>query len=152
MRPDRTFRSKVDAWLVVFLVAMTSLPLAAAGWLAWRGEYRGVLLLGLWGTVMLVVVGVLTVPLRYVFQSDRLHIRSGWLEWNLPYSTLRRAAPSLNPLSAPAWSIHRVKLESADGSFILVSPDDRKSFMEELAARCPHLARTADGLAAPTSP
>ncbi|MBA3848528.1 MAG: hypothetical protein C0502_00850 [Opitutus sp.] len=153
MRPDRTFRSKVDVWLVVLLGVSAALPLLAAGWLVWRGEFRGVLLLGLWGAVMLLAVGVLTVPLRYVFRADRLHIQSGWLEWDVPYAGLRKAAPSLNPLSAPAWSIHRVKLESAGGSFILVSPDDRKSFMDELAARCPHLVRTADGLAArPPSP
>lgn len=152
MRPDRTFRSRVDGWLVAVVGLAAALPAATAVWLAAHGQMRGVLLLGCWGVVMLLVVGVLSVPLRYTFRADHLHIQSGWLDWDVPYATIRAAAPSWNPLSAPAWSLRRVKITSADGSFILVSPDDRKSFIEELAARCSHLTPTASGLAFPPPP
>lgn len=151
MSPDRTFRSRVDGWLVAVVVAAAALPVAAAIWLAWRGEWRGVLLLGCWGGAMLLVLGALSVPLRYTFRPAGLHIQSGWLEWDIPYATVRAMAPTWNPLTAPAWSLRRVKITTADGSFILVSPDDRKSFMAELAARCPHLPPTSSGLASPSS-
>lgn len=152
MRPDRTFRSKVDLWLALLVAGAAALPLAVAIWLAWRGETKGVILLGGWGAAMLLLVGVLSAPLRYVCRGDRLHIRSGWLEWDVPYASLRRVTRSRNPLSAPAWSLRRVKLETADGASILVSPDDRESFIEEIAGRCPHLTSTAAGLVAPPRP
>jgi membrane protein YdbS with pleckstrin-like domain len=139
MRPDRTFPSRIDGWLVALVGGSAALPLLAAAWLALRGQWAGVVVLALWGGTMTLVVAVLSFPLRYNFWTDRLHIRSGWLSWDIPYAAIRRAEYSRNPLSAPAWSFRRVKITSADGSFILVSPEDRKLFMEELVARCPHL-------------
>jgi hypothetical protein len=152
MRPDRTFRSRIDAWLVVLMAGAAAAPLLAAGWLLLHGEWRGVVVLTLWGLVTTLLLGALTQPLRYMFWTDRLHIQSGWLAWDLPYPALRRAAPSRNPLSAPAWSLRRIKITSVDGSSILVSPDDEKSFMDELAARCPQLTPTPRGLEASHPP
>ncbi|WP_415909077.1 PH domain-containing protein [Oleiharenicola sp. Vm1] len=146
MPPEKTFRSRVDAWLVAVVAGATALPIAAAIWLASHGQTHGVLLLGCWGVTMLAVGGALSWPLRYTLRADRLHIQSGWLEWDVPYASLRAVAPSRNPLAAPAWSLRRVRLDFADG-FILVSPDDREVFISELAERCPHLVRTGAGLA-----
>lgn len=149
MLPEKTFRSRVDAWLVLAVVAATALPIGAAMWLAQHGQMHGVLLLGCWGTAMGFVVAALSRPLRYTLRTDRLHIQSGWLDWDVPYAALRRVAPSWNPLAAPAWSLRRVRLDFADG-FILVSPDDREVFIQELAERCPHLVRTGAGLVSRT--
>jgi hypothetical protein len=153
MPPDRNFPSRVDLGLVVLMGGGTLLPLAAAAFLAWRGEDDGVALLTAWGTVMTALVAGLTVPVRYECRAGGLHIRSGWLRWDVPYAAIRGAARSCRPLCAPAWSLRRVRIALDDGGFILVSPPDRESFMEELAARCPHLVRTPSGLAArPTAP
>lgn len=150
--PDRTFRSRVDAWLVAVVFTAAALPLLLGGFLFLRGAHAGVVLLVGWGSIMSLMVGVLSFPLRYTLRADALHIQSGWLEWDLPYSALRRVAPSRNPLTAPAWSLRRVRLDNADGSFTLVSPDDQESFIKELADRCPHLARDGSGLEALPSP
>ncbi len=153
MPPDRTFRSRVDLGLVVLMGGGALLPLVAAAALAWRGQSEGVALLAAWGTVMTALLVGLTVPVRYDCRAAALHIRSGWLRWDVPYSSIRGAAPSWRPLSAPAWSLRRVRIDLPDGGFILVSPPDRESFMDELAARCPHLMRTPSGLAArPSAP
>jgi hypothetical protein len=143
------FRSRVDAWLVALVGGAAALPIAAAIWLGLHGQVRGVLLLACWGTTMVAVGAALSWPLRYTLRPDRLHIQSGWLEWDVPYASLRAVAPSRNPLAAPAWSLRRVRLDFADG-FILVSPDDRETFIEAIAGRCPHLARDGAGLASPT--
>lgn len=141
MPPDRTYPSRIDAWLVAVVFAAAALPLGVGLWLLVLGQYRGLLLLLSWGGVMTLMIGALSVPLRYTLMSDRLHVQSGVLAWDIAYATLRRVAPSRNPLSAPAWSLRRVRLDSADGSCILVSPDDAESFIEQLAVRCPHLQR-----------
>lgn len=146
MAPEKTFRSRVDGWLVALVGGAAALPIAAAVWLAAHGETRGVLLLGCWGTTMVFLLAVLSWPTRYTLRADRLRIQSGWLEWDVPYAALRAVAPSRAPLAAPAWSLRRVRLDFADGC-ILVSPDDRELFIQELAERCPHLVRTGDGLA-----
>lgn len=151
MRPDKTFRSRVDAWLVALVGGAAALPIAAAVWLSTHGQSRGVFLLSCWGTTMLAIGAALSWPLRYTLRSDRLHIQSGWLDWDVPYASLRRVAPSSLLVAAPAWSLRRVRLDFADG-FILVSPDDRESFISELAERCPHLVRAGAGLARTPEP
>lgn len=146
MSVDRTFKSKIDAWLVVLVVGAAVLPVAAGLWLLMHGQVGGVLLLLMWGVVTSVVVAALSFPLRYTLRADHLHIQSGWLKWEVPYRTLVRAVSSRNPLSAPAWSLDRLRLDYAAGGFILISPDDRAAFMQELAASCPHLALCGDSL------
>ena len=138
----------MDLWLAVVVALAAAAPIAAGVWLAIQGETRGVIFLLCWGVVITLLITALSVPLRYTCRADHFHIQSGWLDWRVPYASVRRVALSANPLSAPAWSLRRVKLETADG-LILVSPSDRESFIEELSARCPHLIRTADGLALP---
>ncbi len=153
MRPDRSFPPRIDRWLLATVIGAAALPLVVAGWLLSRGETDGSLVLVGWGVAMPILVFGLSLPLRYECRADGLHIRSGWMRWDIPYGSMRGAALSRNPLSSPAWSLRRVRIDLASGDFILVSPDDRESFMEELAARCPHLTRTPSGLVArPTAP
>ena len=138
--PDRHYRSKLDVWLVGLVLALAAAPLLAGLWLRWHGIHRGTVILFGWGTVMTAATVTFGFPLRYALQADHLQIQSGWLEWEVPYARLRRVAASRNPLAGPAWSLRRVRLDCADGTFILVSPDDRESFIRELTARCPHLS------------
>jgi len=146
MSADRTFRSKIDAWLVALVGGAAILPLVAGLWLLALGQVRGVLLLTAWGLITSLLLVVLSFPLRYTLQADRLHIQSGRLDWDVPYRSLGRVAPSRNPLSAPAWSLDRLRLDYAGGGFILISPADRGAFLQELAARCAHLALSGEVL------
>ncbi len=152
MATDRTYRSKVDYWLVALVFGAAALPAAFALWRLMHDIHRGALLLLGWGVTMTLLMAVFGFPLRYTLRADQLHVQSGWLEWNVPLAALRRVAPSRNPLNAPAWSLRRIRLDRADGSFILVSPDDQESFIEEIAQRCPHLVRRGASLEASSSP
>jgi len=143
MSPDREFRSKVDAWLVAVVAGAALLPLGVGVGLAILGQAKGVILLSGWGAVMGLMIYVLSWPMRYTLRADHLHIQSGQLQWSIPYASIRGAVPSRNPLSGPAWSLRRVRIDQADGSFILVSPADRESFIAALRERCPRLAAAA---------
>lgn len=140
MLPDRTFRSRIDLWLVILLMLAVLAPVAAAIWLNHQGESKGVWLLATWGTSVGTLVAILSFPLRYTLLADRLHIQSGLLQWDVLYRDMRSAAKSINPLAAPAWSLCRVKIGTADGSLVLISPDDRDVFLAELRQRCPQLS------------
>lgn len=143
---ERTYRTRVDLWLALLVGGGAAAPLLMAGWLATQGKWDGIVLLAFWGTVVSAAVLSLTVPVRYTLQAERLIVRSGWLTWDIPLAAVRRVEPTWSPLAGPAWSLRRVLIEWSQGDFILVSPDDRESFIDELAARCPHLIRRGAGL------
>jgi hypothetical protein len=143
---DRVFRTRVDAWLVMLVVGGAASPLLAAGWLRASGAQDGVALLVGWGVAMLVTTLVIGRPVRYEFQGQQLFIRSGWLRWRLDLAELRKARSQISFLTGPGWSVRRVRLEMSTGERILVSPDDRESFIQELASRCPHLVRAGSDL------
>jgi len=146
MRADRVYRSRVDRWLAIVVIAAAFAPIIASLWLFWAGG-DGAWLLLIWGSLVTAGIASISVPLRYTLREDELHIRSGWLQWRIRYSDLRSVRPSFSWLISPAWSLRRVRLETPD-FVILVSPDDRESFINELAARCPHLVRDGVGLEA----
>ncbi|MDF1659559.1 MAG: PH domain-containing protein, partial [Verrucomicrobiales bacterium] len=52
--------------------------------------------------------------------------------YRVPIDRIEAVTPSSNPLSAPAPSLKRVKIQMKDGKYHLVSPADREGFMEEL--------------------
>ena len=74
-------------------------------------------------------------------------IRSGVVRYRIPYVDLREVHPTNNPLSAPAWSLDRLKLVRNRG-YALISPDDKPRFLHELARRAPHLTLQGDRLVA----
>lgn len=133
-RPMR-FRSKVDSWFVVVL--------AAAGLL---GVLACIPVLGRGGPVAFLVVAfilfsVLGVPLwllartYYEFQAGELIIRSGPFTWRIPLSQVRSVEPTHSPLSSPALSLDRLRIEYGPGSSVMVSPADKEGFLGEINAR-----------------
>jgi hypothetical protein len=131
MSADCTFNSKCDVWLIWLVAGAAMLAVGAGLGLRVFGVTHGVVLLLGWGLITSLLVVGLGLPRRYTLRSDRLYIRSGWLEWDGPARPL-------------AWSLDRLRLDYAAGGFILGSSDDRAAFLQELAARCPHLALCGD--------
>ncbi len=84
-----------------------------------------------------VAVGLVAYPTRYEISERELTIRSGLLRWKIPVCDIQGAQPTRNPLSAPAWSLDRVRIDHEKGGktgFALVSPQDKSAFMRDLAA------------------
>lgn len=130
-----TFHSKIDTWLGAVLVL-------AAGSTVWAALQTGA-----WIPVatMAAVLALAVFPLRYELHADALVVRSGLFRYRRPYADITSLAPNRNPLSAPALSLDRLLVTSATGRGVNISPAARARFMDELAARAPHLVRTPDG-------
>lgn len=134
------YYSKKDAWLVALVIAAILIPLliglfhlfAPVGnlWVA------GTTLLI--GAVMLVLVLLLTYPLYYEITPSALTIRCGILvRQQIPLNSIREVFPTKSPLSAPAWSLDRLRVNyerNGEGGYALISPKDKPSFMQELVS------------------
>jgi len=81
-------------------------------------------------------------PVYYEIAGGMLHIRSGILHYTMLLSTILQIRPSRNPLSSPAWSLDRLRIDySKNGKvkYLLISPEERKRFISELTAADPAL-------------
>jgi len=133
---DEQFSSAVDLWLAALLVALPAVavvPVVLS--LLDGGEGLGAALIGL-----LIIVGIyggLLFPLYYRLEDDALLIRFGLVRRRIPYQEIRAVKPTWNPLSAPALSLRRLRVEYGAGSFsfALISPARREEFLESLARR-----------------
>lgn len=127
------FRSKIDGWLAAVLVLGVFVALAAAGHLLVAGG-------GLTATFSLVLLGAV-LPLwvllgtYYAINDTELRIASGPFRWRIPLSEINSITPTRNPLSSPALSLDRLRIEYASGKWIMVSPLDKEKFLRELGAR-----------------
>lgn len=132
--PRETFRSKVDRWLVLVLGAAGILAVVAVGAAFQTGEMP--LLAAL--AILLFAVGLPTWILattRYDLSNELLVVRSGPFRWRIPLSEITSVATTRNPLSSPALSLDRLRLEYGKGRALMISPRDKDEFLRALAAR-----------------
>jgi hypothetical protein len=127
------FRSKLDVWLVLVIVGgfasvgvapavasaswvalVVAAPCAAlgAGFAAWL--YRST---------------------SYTFSESELWVRSSGFSWRVPLRAIRAVTPTHNPLSSPALSLDRLRIDYGSSESIMVSPADRELFLQELERR-----------------
>jgi membrane protein YdbS with pleckstrin-like domain len=89
------------------------------------------------------VLMLLAYPVNYEITTSTLEIRSGiLLHYKIPLSSIVRVVPTKNPLSSPAWSLDRLRIDYLKNSkkrVIMISPKDKKIFLRELIERIPSL-------------
>jgi hypothetical protein len=132
---DRVYPSKVDWWMAAMLIAG---PAAAVG-IGIYGVVNGATIMAplmlFFAAIITVTEWALTVPCRYTLTDSAVIIQCGWINDRIPYSEIRDAVPSSNPLSAPALSLSRVKIIRHKGFSQLISPKDREGFIRDLNER-----------------
>lgn len=149
MDPD--FPSKRDAWLVAVLwlaaamgVAGALVVLASEGPLAARlALAAGILAASALGPWVLNATG-------YRVLATEIAVRSGPFRWRVPLAAIESVAPSDSPLSSPACSLDRLRVDYLDARgrrrAILLSPADKAGFLAALTARRPDLVSEGDRL------
>lgn len=132
--------SKKDWWLVGAVLGAVGIPLSLGVLflvMVRASGQTGSILIAI-GTITGVVLLGLTYPLYYQITSSELIIRCGILmRKHIPLASIDRVEPTKNPVSAPAWSLDRLRVDyrkNGDVTFILISPQDKCAFMQELAS------------------
>lgn len=126
-----TFRSKIDLWLILVLVAAAALPLLqfmaalqnGSNWLP------HILIFGLLAGVF----SWLLLSTKYTVTNDAVMVQSGPFRWRIAKSEITRIVPSKSILSSPALSLDRLRIDYADGrNSILISPRDKDGFLRAI--------------------
>lgn len=146
MSGTRTYRSRVDWWLGLLLVAVPVISVGTAVLLTLSGD-AGEAVIG-WLVVLGLIgmyVGVVW-PLRYELTDGELVVRFGLMRTRVPYARIRGVVPSRSVLAAPALSLDRLALDIGQALPLTISPDDRDGFLDDLAARVPGVVRDGSEL------
>jgi PH (Pleckstrin Homology) domain-containing protein len=129
------YRSAVDRWLLVvlgfgMLLAGTSVAIVlVVGDSAARAIAALAALAG---------VGLPIWILRatsYTLTGTELLVRSGPFRRRLEIADIVSITPTTNPLSSPALSLNRLRIDERGGRSIMISPADRDRFLADLEAR-----------------
>ena len=127
------FRSKVDVWLAVVIVGI--FPAIATIFVASGSSAAFWSQLAMWAIPGVMVLGWLYWSTTYTLDGSELVVRSSGLTWRVPLRDIRTIAHTHNPLSSPALSLDRLRIEYGPLRSIMVSPADRERFLEELEQR-----------------
>ncbi len=149
MQNNRIYKSKVDLWLI--FIVMTSCIVITGGAI-YSILYEGFnnpasLTLSLSSIFFIAVIFGLAYPVSYEITQSDLIIRSGLTKRSIELSTIESVKPSRNPLSSPAWSLDRLRIDYHKKSklkFILISPEDRSAFLNELVLTTNNLSLQGD--------
>jgi Bacterial PH domain len=136
------FDSKRDAWLVLLMRGLPAVILVviSIAWYAEHGNVAGPIA----GAVILILFEAFFLEslLRstyYLIDGDTLVIRSSFLKWRVPIAKIHSVTPTRSPVSSPALSLDRLAI-LYDGKRILVSPQDKRRFIEALRAINPAIS------------
>jgi hypothetical protein len=106
-------------------------------------------LLGVLGMAVSAVYLWLTCPVLYEVTRTHLNVRGGPFRWKIPLSDIEEVYTTRLPLSAPAWSWKRLRVnykKNKKSHFVLISPMDQDRFLKAVTAAEPGLTRRGDSL------
>jgi hypothetical protein len=85
--------------------------------------------------------------MRYGLDDTHLLVRFGICRKRIPLVDILEVNPTHNPLSSPALSLDRLRVQFGPGAFqaVMISPAERNRFLDELAQKA-GLKREGDRL------
>ena len=130
-----TYKSEVDQWIIVSTAVATAGSLAAFVALMIWGEGMVRVLAGL-----LLMAGAafpwwILATTSYTVTDRTLAIHSGPFHWEVPLREIVSVTKTNSPASSPALSLDRLRIDRSGGAPILISPENRRRFLEDLRSR-----------------
>lgn len=131
----QTFRSKIDWWVLGFIISMTGLLLQllltmyAKGTMVQYPEHTTVYIL----TIILLWSPLFTT--RYYLDTNTLTVRSLFFKWTIPLANIQKISHTDHLDISPALSLKRLKIEylqEGKPKQVLVSPRDQQGFYKLL--------------------
>ena len=131
---ETVYRSKTDVWLI----ALFSITMIAS--------LSGALVMLLTGTLTawivaacVAIVGVglplwLLLSTRYVLGRGQLQVLSGPFKWRIPVANITAITPTSSPLSNPALSLDRLRVDYGVGKSVMISPRNKQQFVKDVEA------------------
>ena len=129
------FRSKIDWWVLGFLICLTGLLLQ----LLLTMQAKGTLLqFPVHAAVYVMTMAFVWWPAwntKYTVDEEYLSIRCLFLTWKIKRSEIQSISKTNNSVASPALSLKRLKVDyvkEGEPKFVLVSPRNQQAFCDAL--------------------
>lgn len=127
------YRSRVDPWLLIVLLATAGVCVVAAIDVLMAGSMS-------WPAALLLLGPGAILPLWLLATSYRLDdaellIRSGPFRWRVPLAQIRQVVQTRTLLAGPALSLQRLIISYGAARQVVISPRDMQAFLSDLEAR-----------------
>jgi len=128
-------KSKIDSWLLATLGFSAIVSLAAAGFIV-SMEASPLT----WSVAVFTAVIGAGLPVwllrstDYAIESEALVVRCGPFKFNIRLTEISSITPCSSLLSSPALSRDRLRIDYGQGKSILISPDDKEQFLNDIRA------------------
>ena len=117
----KVFKSKVDWWLIAIILIVFAYPIVDG---MMTKQY------GL-SITMLVVLGLIAFMFSKIkYEIDEKILKILWIKVEI--HTIRKIYKTRNPLTSPALSLDRIAIVYNKYDEVLISPKDKKKFVEAL--------------------
>ena len=133
---NKVYKSKKDQWLVWITWFSNSIIIASVVYLFY---IEGITTYSLvYGISMILVVLFLYYLLNltyYVIKDSELLVRSFFFKWTIDINTIQKIFPTNNMLSSPALSLDRLMIIYGDDKKIMISPENKNEFLNDIASQ-----------------
>ncbi len=135
---DPVYRSQIDRWLLTVFGVSSAVSLLTAIGMFFVGASASTLVM------VPVLVATFGLPWWIVLTTDytvtnySIEIRSGPFHWSVPLRDISRMEFTRSPLSSPALSLDRLRIQYTAGKLIMISPENREKFLADLRRRGVH--------------
>ncbi|HET6431103.1 PH domain-containing protein [Dyella sp.] len=131
---ETVYRSKTDLWLVALLALAMIASLSGAFVVLSMGPSAAWVV-----AAFIAIVGVglpvwLLLSTRYILGQGQLRILSGPFKWCIPVAKITTIAPASSPISSPALSLDRLRIDYGVGNSVMISPRDKEQFVKDIEA------------------
>ncbi len=129
---SKRFKSKVDRWLLYLLIAVMVFEVVVMSVAATQTDTAlEATTLVMAALVIVGLLGSMLIGTHYTVDGNTLRIACGPFRWKVPVDAIESVEPTRNPLSSPALSLDRLRIQYGRRR-ILVSPADKAGFLRAI--------------------
>ena len=131
MTPKR-FKSKIDRWLLYLLIAVMVFEVVVMSIAATQAKQPGEAIAMIVAALAIVaLLGSMLVGTHYTVDGDTLRVACGPFRWKVPIAAIESVEATRNPLSSPALSLDRLRIQYGKRR-IMISPADKAGFLKAI--------------------
>lgn len=132
---EQVYTSKIDTWLLLVLLGAVVACIIAFVFSLRTGNVPAIV-----ATLPALLIGAalptwILLSTSYTLSHGTLLVKSGPFKWQVPLAEVTKVTPTSNPLSSPALSMDRLRIDYGHRQSIMISPKNKEQFIQDLEAR-----------------